>query len=114
VADDGQQPEAIGESVNVSLVSDQITQHLQHARILTEVTIVARQADSVWTECVHRATVLTVVGWSLVINSLIRFCAPKLALRIVARVSFERSWEFQVSGAGLVALTRLLVYDVCQ
>src|SRR5215212_12103149 len=46
--------------------------------------------------------VLTLVGWCLLIKSLIRFCAPKQALRIMARVSIERSWEFQVAGAGLL------------
>jgi hypothetical protein len=34
--------------------------------------------------------VLAVVGWSLLIKSLIRFCAPKRALRIMGRVSVER------------------------
>jgi hypothetical protein len=57
--------------------------------------------------------VLTLVGWGLLIKSLIRFCAPKQALRIMARVSLERSWEFQVAGAGLVALASLLGYAVC-
>jgi hypothetical protein len=56
--------------------------------------------------------VLTLVGWGLVIKGLIRFCAPKLALRIMARVSVERSWEFQVAGAGLVVLAGLLGYGV--
>jgi hypothetical protein len=52
--------------------------------------------------------VLTLVGWGLLIKSLIRFCAPKLALRIMARVSVERSWEFQMAGGGLVVLAALL------
>src|SRR5262245_20360549 len=56
--------------------------------------------------------VLTLVGWSLLIKSLIRFCAPNLALRVMARVALERSWEFQVAGAGLVALAGLLGYRV--
>ena len=56
--------------------------------------------------------VLTLVGWCLLIKSLIRFCAPKLALRMMARVSVERSWEFQVAGAGLVVLAGLLGYGV--
>ena len=56
--------------------------------------------------------VLTLVGWGLVIKGLIRFCAPKLALRMMARVSLERSWEFQVAGAGLVALGGLLGFGV--
>ena len=56
--------------------------------------------------------VLTLVGLGLVIKGLIRFCAPKQALRMMARVSLERAWEFQVAGAGLVALASLLGYGV--
>ena len=56
--------------------------------------------------------VLTLVGWGLLIKSTIRFCAPKQALRMMARVSLERSWEFQVAGVGLVALAGLLGYGV--
>jgi hypothetical protein len=56
--------------------------------------------------------VLTLVGWALLVKSLIRFCAPKQALRMMARVSVERSWEFQVAGVGLVALASLLGYAV--
>jgi hypothetical protein len=56
--------------------------------------------------------VLTLVGWCLLIKALIRFCAPKFALRIMARVSVERSWEFQVAGAGLMALAGLVSYGV--
>ena len=56
--------------------------------------------------------VLTLVGWGLLIKGLIRFCAPKQALRLMARISLERSWEFQVAGAGLVALASLLGYGV--
>ena len=55
---------------------------------------------------------LTLVGWALLVKSLIRFCAPKLALRMMARVSVDRAWEFQVAGAGLVALAGLLGYGV--
>jgi len=56
--------------------------------------------------------VLTLVGWGLLVKSLIRFCAPAQAVRIMARVSLERAWEFQVAGAGLVALASLLGYHV--
>ena len=37
-------------------------------------------------------------------KGLIRFCALKLALRMFAEVSLERSEEVQVAGAGLVVL----------
>ena len=56
--------------------------------------------------------VLTLVGWGLLIKGLICFCAPKQALKMMARVSMERSWEFQVAGAGLVALASLLGYGI--
>jgi uncharacterized protein YjeT (DUF2065 family) len=58
------------------------------------------------------AAVLTLVGWCLLIKGLIRFCAPKLALRMMARVSMERSWEFQVAGAALVVLAGIIGYGV--
>jgi len=56
--------------------------------------------------------VLTLVGWCLLIKSLIRFCAPKIALKVMERVSVERSWEFQVAGVGLMALAGLVGYGV--
>jgi hypothetical protein len=56
--------------------------------------------------------VLTLVGWGLLIHGLISFCAPKQRLRMMARVSVERSWEFQVGGAVLVVLAGLLGYGV--
>jgi hypothetical protein len=55
---------------------------------------------------------LTLVGWALLIKSVIRFCAPKVALRILARVSMERSWEFQLAGALLLVFAGLLGYGV--
>jgi hypothetical protein len=56
--------------------------------------------------------VLTLLGWAFLIKSLIRFCIPKLALRMMARVSVERSREFQVAGAALLVLAGLLGYGV--
>jgi hypothetical protein len=57
--------------------------------------------------------VLTLVGSGLLIHGLISFCAPKQRLRMMARVSVERSWEFQVAGAVLVVLAGLLGYGIC-
>ena len=56
--------------------------------------------------------VLTLLGWSFLIKSLIRFCAPRLALRMMARVSVERAWEFQAAGAGLLVLAAVIGYGV--
>ncbi len=55
---------------------------------------------------------LTLVGWCLLIKSLLRFCLPKQGLMMMARVSMERSWEFQVAGAVFVVLAGLLGYGV--
>jgi hypothetical protein len=56
--------------------------------------------------------VLTLVGWALLIKSLIRFCAPTQAVKIMGRVSLERQWEFQAAGALLVALAAVVGYGV--
>ncbi len=56
--------------------------------------------------------VLTLLGWCFLVKSLIRFCLPKLGLRMMARVSVERTREFQVAGAALIALAGLLGYGV--
>ena len=56
--------------------------------------------------------VLTLVGWGLVIKSLLRFCLPKQGLMLMARMSVERPWEVQAAGAGLVVLAGLLGYVV--
>jgi hypothetical protein len=56
--------------------------------------------------------VLTLVGWALLLKSLIRLCAPRLALKIMARVSLERSSEFRVAGAALVGLALVVGYGI--
>ena len=56
--------------------------------------------------------VLTLVGWCLLIKSLLRLCVPQQGLRLMARVSMERAWECQVAGAGFIALAVLLGYGV--
>ncbi|HEY6509923.1 MAG TPA: hypothetical protein VIY56_17995 [Vicinamibacterales bacterium] len=56
--------------------------------------------------------VLTLLGWAFLVKSLLRFCAPKLGLRMMARVSVERAWEFQAAGLVLVLVAGLLGYGV--
>ena len=56
--------------------------------------------------------VLTLIGWCLLIKGSIRFFAPRLALKTIARVSVDRSWEFQAAGAALMAFAGLLGYSV--
>ena len=55
---------------------------------------------------------LTLLGWAFLIKSLLRFCIPKVAVTVWARVSLERAWEFQVAGAGILILVGLLGYSV--
>lgn len=56
--------------------------------------------------------VLTVVGWCLLVKGLIRFCAPKQALKMMAEVSVERSWGFQAAGAALMGLAGIIGYGI--
>ena len=55
---------------------------------------------------------LTLLGWALLVKSLIRFCVPKIGLKMMERVSEERAWEFQAAGAGLLGVAVLLGYGV--
>jgi hypothetical protein len=56
--------------------------------------------------------VLTVVGWCLLVKCLLRLCFPQLSLRMMARVSVDRTREFQLAGAGFLALAALLTYGL--
>jgi hypothetical protein len=56
--------------------------------------------------------VLTILGWCFLIKSLLRFCLPKFGVRMMARVSVERRWEFQAAGAVLVVVAGFLGYAV--
>ena len=56
--------------------------------------------------------VLTVLGWCFLVKSLIRFCLPKLGVRMMGRVSAERAWELQAAGAALLALAGLIGYGL--
>jgi hypothetical protein len=56
--------------------------------------------------------IVTIMGWGLVIKSLIYFTYPKHGMRILARVSIERSWEFVVAGVVAVALSGLILFPL--
>ena len=56
--------------------------------------------------------VVTIVGWGLLIKGVIRFCVPTQGLRMMARVSVARAWEFQVAGVLLVILAGVVGYGV--
>jgi uncharacterized protein YjeT (DUF2065 family) len=56
--------------------------------------------------------IVTVMGWGLVIKGLIYLTYPKHGMRVLARVSMERSWEFVVAGVFAVALSGLIMYPL--
>ena len=56
--------------------------------------------------------ILTALGWAFLVKSIIRFCLPRVGLRMMERVSVERAWEFQAAGVMLVLLAALLGYGV--
>ena len=53
--------------------------------------------------------VVTLLGWSLVIKSLIYLTYPKHGLRMLSRISEERSWIFVAAGVLSIALSGLIL-----
>ena len=56
--------------------------------------------------------VLTLMGWGWVVKGAIYFLYPKQGLRMLNRLRIERSWEFAVPGALLIAYAGLLAYHI--
>jgi hypothetical protein len=56
--------------------------------------------------------VLTIIGWSYCVKSLIYFVYPKHGLRMLARVKVEKSREFIAPGALIVVYACLLAYSI--
>jgi uncharacterized protein YjeT (DUF2065 family) len=56
--------------------------------------------------------ILTLIGYGWVLKGLIYFVFPKAGLKIMSRVSLERSWEFVVAGVVLVGLGGLLMLSL--
>ena len=54
------------------------------------------------------ALVLTLIGWSQVLKGLGRFVAPQLGLRVMQRITPERSWHFQLGGVLALLLSGFL------
>ena len=54
--------------------------------------------------------VLTLVGWGLVLKGFIYFTFPGYGLKVLARVSIERSWEFVAAGLISVGLSALFLF----
>jgi hypothetical protein len=56
--------------------------------------------------------VLTLIGWGLVLKSFIYFTFPGHGVKMLARVSVERAWEFIVAGVFALGISGLLLYSL--
>lgn len=56
--------------------------------------------------------VVTIMGWGLLLKSLIYLVYPKHGMRMLARVSRERSWEFVVAGVMAVVVSGLIIFSL--
>jgi uncharacterized protein YjeT (DUF2065 family) len=54
--------------------------------------------------------VLTLVGWGLVIKSLVYFVFPGHGVRMLGRVSMERAWGFTIAGIFSMGISGLLAF----
>ncbi len=54
--------------------------------------------------------ILTLIGYGLVLKSLVYFVFPKRGLKALSRVSLEKTWEFVVAGVFSVGLSGLLMF----
>ncbi|HSS79097.1 MAG TPA: hypothetical protein VLV54_20415 [Thermoanaerobaculia bacterium] len=57
---------------------------------------------------------VTLIGWGLVVKSLVYLIYPKHGLKMLSRISVERSWEFVVAGVFAVAVSGLILFSVLE
>ena len=56
--------------------------------------------------------VVAIMGWGLVIKSLLYLTYPKHGMRVLSQVSLERSWRFVVAGFVAVGLSGLIAFSL--
>lgn len=56
--------------------------------------------------------VVTIMGWGLVIKSLIYLTYPKHGMRMLARVSVDTAWEFVVAGVAAVIVSGAIFFSL--
>jgi hypothetical protein len=56
--------------------------------------------------------VLTLIGWGLVLKSFIYFVFPNYGLRMLGRVSVERSWGFVIAGIFSIGIAGFLAFSL--
>ena len=55
---------------------------------------------------------LTLIGWGLILKSSLYFIFPGYGLKMLGRVSLQRSWEFIVAGIFSVGISVILMFSV--
>jgi len=55
-------------------------------------------------------TIVTILGWGWLIKGLVYLCSPKHGMRMMDRVSLEKSREFVIAGIVLIALSPVIAY----
>ena len=58
--------------------------------------------------------VLTLIGWGLVLKSFIYFVFPRHGVKMLGRVSMERSWESVAAGVFSLGISGLLIFSLFQ
>jgi len=56
--------------------------------------------------------VVTIMGWGLLLKSVLYLIYPTHGMRMLARVSLERSWEFVVAGVIGVLVSGLIFFSL--
>ena len=56
--------------------------------------------------------VVTIMGWGLLLKSVLYLIYPTHGLRMLKRISLERSWEFVVAGVIGVVVSGLIFYSL--
>lgn len=56
--------------------------------------------------------IVTIMGWGLLLKSVLYLIYPAHGMRMLARVTLERSWEFAVAGVVGVVISGLIFYSL--
>jgi uncharacterized protein YjeT (DUF2065 family) len=56
--------------------------------------------------------IVTLIGWGLTVKSTIYFLFPRYGVRMLGKISLERSWHFVVAGVFSVVLAAVIAYPL--
>ena len=58
--------------------------------------------------------IVSIIGWALLLKSLLYLVWPKHGLRMLGTISIENSWRFVVGGVFSIAIGGLIVFSLWQ